>query len=75
MANKHWMLSELNEAYLLEKILTKEYEHLRKGRFCVRTMKALERAIELSTTIVAQYKRRYYGDNSSHCPDEDGYFR
>lgn len=69
----HGTLTELHEAANLEKMLREEYDLLRfQKRPCLRTVTVLDLCLMRADNIVAQIKREYYGDNSSHYPGEDG---
>lgn len=68
-------LTELHEAANLEKMLREEYDLLRfQKRPCLRTVTALDLCLMRAISIVAQIKREYYGDNSSHFPDDRGIY-
>jgi len=68
-------LTELHEAANLENMLRSEYDLLRfQKRPCLRTLTVLDLCLMRASDIVARIKREYYGDNSSHFPDDNGIY-
>lgn len=71
--------TELHDAINLLDMLQEEYDTLRLlKRPCLRTVAVLDLCLMRASTIVANIKREFYGDNFSHFdtfshfPDDNG---